>query len=284
MKCNLCGATTHSFRDCPQSYANRTRQRDHYQRQEQQTQEHPPQEEAPTPNEQQQQPKTNSQQGESASDAQLGTPAPDAHHEGPSVKDQQTEPIPDDQQLSGHLGQREPLDRSTEPVDNPEANGKPANTQDPLETQDNLPAAQPPAPANSTAITAGDCRDFLDAMMADLPSPPEYGPHTPVDVAEESPQPLSPLPDNSPVRSTSQKRPQETSGDSSSLTQLDSQVWPSPLSTSSPFLDSQSLSAFSSATQMKDKAGEDMNWHTKPKKKKKKLKNPTKMQPPVSDS
>ncbi|KAL7400010.1 hypothetical protein ABVT39_005277 [Epinephelus coioides] len=212
MRCNLCGASTHSFRSCPESYANRARHQDPYQTTE------PSAEEQPAP-----------EGKNSRPDGQGEESAPDAQPEGSMGAQQmvltsvvQPEvPITHNEQAE----QGESLDGSADPVDIPQDEGKDSISQEPTESQGDLPAAQQTASGNPTIITAKDCRDLLEVMMGDLPPPIEEAPNTselrqPLEVAEELPQSL-PLFSDSPSsgQTSSQKRQKETSGDDSSPSQ-----------------------------------------------------------------
>lgn len=170
---------------------------------------------------------------------------------------------------------------SEEPQDQPESISE-ADQQD-SNHQDNDPE-QPgtagcteflPTCPNSAPVSTKDCRDLLDFMLADLPTP-DGTVNTP-HLVSQAPAggtgvpPSSPPPPDIPLADAScRKRPQVTSEDSS-VSGPDPEVWSDPLSTSSPFLDPQCLTAFSVATQMSGSVEEmEKNWTSQKKKKKKK--------------
>lgn len=258
--CNLCGSNTHSFRGCPQSYANKTRRLDHYQADDCLAADPPPPEVIqPTPEAQQDQPA----QQEATSTMQPNQQAETAvgNTPGPTSKTTRLDWSEDPADISGDE------DNSRLP------SNCPAWATDSQDTQIDLPAAQHPAPANSTAISARDCRDLLDTLMAALPVTPEL----PSDASDsgarekESDRPTKPpsllLDSSSEQQTAPQKRQQQESSGESLL--MGAQVWPSPTSTSASFLETENLLAFSSATQMREAEGESI-WQQRPPRKKKK--------------
>lgn len=144
-------------------------------------------------------------------------------------------------------------------------------------SQEDLPAGQPgQTPVESAPVLAKDCRDLLDLMLADLPSTGSST-STPQGISQVLPgdmevPPSSPSVPNVPnvllEATPSCKQPRKTSSDSSTRSP-DLEVWSDPLPISPPFLDPQSLSAFSAATQMSSSVGETQGgWRNQKKKKK----------------
>lgn len=125
------------------------------------------------------------------------------------------------------------------PVNNQSSQSQKA--QEMQQSQSILPGAQRAQTLIEIALVSSeDCRDVLDLMFADLPSPVSAA-MAPL-VANrfaggegEVPPSFSLPPDHPHECTPSRKQPKEPSGDSS-INSPDQEVWPDPLSISSPFL------------------------------------------------
>ena len=262
-KCNLCGATTHTFRSCPSSYANRTAPR----RATDDDQEGPPATDGRPALQHQ---AADHQRAEPAPDDQgdpttvASVPAAPAAEENPEPPSEET-PAPTAEETTtprgeittapgedntGPLGEDDPIDELRIPDwgDSP-MEGDLEEAEGSQEVRLDLPAQL----ANSTVISAADCRELLDAWTSDL---------IPLGQLQAFANPTTP-------KSTPMKRPQPlSSGDSNDN---ETKVWP-PLPSTFSFLDQGSIDQFSSATQFlgaRDNMGE-----AKPKPRRQRSKNP----------
>uniref|UniRef100_A0AAY5L9I7 CCHC-type domain-containing protein n=1 Tax=Esox lucius TaxID=8010 RepID=A0AAY5L9I7_ESOLU len=247
-KCNLCGATNHTFRACPHTYANRVRQNDPYRPEEVPQQNQPPLPQSVS------HPKEPSHQGEPQSnvDQQLMTEdIQKEHHEQTNategVKDWSFEPLTT-------VGDKETCMTST--PNHP--------TQLPISNSENLLANKKldDAESRSTVIFP---QDLLDALMSD---PPVTSSELPLPanqtsiilleaagVGHLSPSMLTDSSSEVPPMQSRKRHPEKSDFSSGCAdTDTDEETWPA--STSTPFLDSACLSAFSTATQMMNMVGE----------------------------
>lgn len=170
---------------------------------------------------------------------------------------------PNDKEQAGETATHRQLDQPT------------LEPQESQQSQEVLPPGYQEQPSiERPPVSSRDCRDLLDLMLGDLPSPGGAAGTSSLETNQvlsggtEVLPSLTLLSDTPLACTSSRKRSQETSGDSS-FTSPDPEVWPNPLSISSPFLDPKSLSAFSVTTQM-NSGTEETEWNSRTQKKKKK--------------
>ncbi|KAL7399702.1 hypothetical protein ABVT39_010838 [Epinephelus coioides] len=275
-RCNLCGSSSHTFRGCPESYANRTRCFDPAF----QHPEPPPAEEQQDlqePDNNDNEPRPSAHNQPRPGDQQQPVSASQGSLESTGEGTQQCSILQEDHQESGV--EDEPCQSSAHcQLDQPAS-----EPQEMWRSQEDLPAGQlGQVPVERAPVSSKDCRDLLDLMLADLP--PTGSPTSTSQGLNQVPMgdmgvpPSPPSFPNAFLETTpSRKRAQKTSSDSATPSP-DLEVWSDLLPTSPPFLDPQSLSAFSLATQMSSGMGEaEGDWRKQKKKKKKRTKPPSPM-------